>query len=133
MGRAITALTGPNRLSPKQEALALALASGATLQEAAGRHGVGLSTAKGWLADNPALRERVRELRRELTERAAGVLAEGMTEAAQALRRLLRSKSEAVQLKAAEALLAHGREQNSLADLQAEVDELRAATAGRQR
>lgn len=134
MGRAIVALSGPNQLAPKQEALALSLASGASLQEAVAKHGVGLSTAKEWLANCPELTARIRELRRGLTERAAGVLAEAMTEAALTLKRLCRSgKSEAIQLRAAEALLEHGREVNTLADLQAEIDELKAATQGRQR
>jgi HEAT repeat protein len=54
------------------------------------------------------------------------VLAAGMTEASWTLRQLLKSKSETVRLKAAEALLAHGRETNGLAELQADVEEQRA-------
>src|SRR5262245_38416188 len=116
MGRAIRALTGRNGpLAPKQEMLAMALASGSSLHEAARSNGVGLTTAKRWLSEQPAFAERVRELRREMTERAAGVLAEAMTEAALTLKRLCASKSESIQLKAAEALLTHGRESNELA------------------
>jgi transposase-like protein len=126
MGRAIKALSDSNGLPPKQELAALALASGGTLQEAAEQAGIGETTLKRWLAECLELRDRVRELRRGLTERAAGVLAEAMTTAARTLVRLCGSEDEGIQLKAAEALLAHGREANSLADLQAEVDELKA-------
>jgi hypothetical protein len=52
-----------------------------------------------------------------------------LTEVTCVLRQLLKSKSEYVRLKAAEAQLAHGREQTGLAELQAEVEELKAARA----
>jgi transposase-like protein len=132
MGRNIRAISGSNglaALNPKQEIAALALASGRTLQEAAQQADVGETTLKRWLADQPEMRDRVRELRRDLTDRAAGILAEAMTEAALTLKRLCHSKSEHVQLRAAEALLTHGREANGLADLQSEVDQLKALAA----
>jgi hypothetical protein len=131
MGRNIAALSGSKQLNPKQELLALSLASGSSLQDAVEKHGIGLSTAKEWLSDSPAFAARIRELRRQLTERAAGLLADAMADAALTLKKLLSSKSDAIRLRAAEALLAHGREANTLADLQAEVDELKAATAER--
>jgi hypothetical protein len=85
-------------------------------------------TVKRWLAEHPAFRLQVAALRRDLTERAAGVLAKGMIEAGVTLRRLLRSNSEAVRLKTAEALLAHGSGLNTLAVLQADVEELKRST-----
>jgi transposase-like protein len=112
----------------RQESAALLLASGASVAETARKTKVAEPTVWVWLR-LPAFKDRVRELRRDLTERAAGVLAAGMTEASWTLRQLLKSKSETVRLKAAEALLAHGREQTGLAELQADVEELKAARA----
>ncbi len=116
-------------VTPKQESAALLLASGRNIETAARLVGCAAMTVKRWLRDQPAFKERIRELRRDLTERAAGVLAAAMTDAAWTLRKLLKSKSESIRLKAAEALLTHGREQTGLAELQAEVDELKAARA----
>ena len=125
MGRAISAFNGPG-LSPKQEAAAVALASGCSLQKTAARAGVGETTLKRWLAEQPALRQRVRELRALLTDRAVGKLAAAMTAAARTLRQLcLESKSETVRLKAADSLLTHGAQLSALAELQAEVEELK--------
>jgi hypothetical protein len=107
--------------------VAVLLAGGSSIEKAARACGVAAVTVKLWLREKPAFKDRVRTIRRDLTERAAGVLAAGMTEASWTLRQLLKSKSEHVRLKAAEALLAHGREQNGLAELQADVEELKAA------
>jgi hypothetical protein len=133
MGRAISAFNGPG-LSPKQEAAAVALASGCSLQKTAARAGVGETTLKRWLAEQPALRQRVRELRALLTDRAVGKLAAAMTAAARTLRQLcLKSKSETVRLKAADSLLTHGSQLSALAELQAEVEELKSNLPGRRR
>jgi len=133
MGRTISAFNGPG-LTPRQEAAAVALASGCSLQKTAARTGVGETTLKRWLAEQPALRRRVRELRRELTDQAAGRLAEAMTVAADTLRELCVSgKSEAIRLKAADSLLAHGTGINTLAELQADVAELKGALPRRGR
>jgi hypothetical protein len=111
------------------EALALALASGQTLRAAAEAAGVAERTAARRQAD-PAFRRRVAALRAELVERALGKLADGMADAAAALRALLAADSEAVRLGAARALLELGvklREavelEQRLATLEAELGE----------
>jgi hypothetical protein len=53
-----------------------------------------------------------------------------MVEAAEALKGLLLSQSEAIRLKAAEAILRCGHELNLLLQLQADVMELKAASGG---
>lgn len=111
MGRAISAFNGTEMgaLPPKQEAVALGLAAGQALGEAARKAGVGETTVKRWLAECPALVRRVTEIRGEMTARALGRLIDGMTSAADTLGYLCRQgKSEMVRLGAARALLELG-------------------------
>jgi hypothetical protein len=97
-----------DRVSPRQEAVALALAAGYTIEAAAPRGQCAVPTVKGWLATQPAFKRRIAELRAEMTERALGKLADAMSEAADTLVRLcVRGKTEGIRLKAAEALLTH--------------------------
>ena len=69
------------------DALALALAAGDSIAEAAAKAGMGERTAYRWLAD-PALRQRIQTLRGDMVGRALGRMAAGMTEAADVLRAL---------------------------------------------
>jgi hypothetical protein len=86
------------------ESLALAVATGQTLRDAAGLAGVAERTATRRWAE-PEFRRRVAELRGELVGRALGKLADGMNDAAQTLHKLLKAKSEAVRLGACRGLL----------------------------
>ena len=89
------------------EALALAVAAGQTLRNAAVAVGVSERTAARRWAD-PAFRCRVSQLRGEMVQRSLGRLADGVTEAADVLRQLLAAESEAVRLGAARSLLELG-------------------------
>jgi hypothetical protein len=89
------------------DALALALAAGKTARDAAAELGVGERTVARRLAD-PGFRLRVNTLRGEMTQRAAGRLADGMATAADTLRGLLNAESDAVKLGAARSLLELG-------------------------
>src|SRR5262245_58634963 len=89
------------------EALALAVATGQTLRDAAQTAGVGERTAARRWSD-PAFRCRVAELRADLVRRSLGRLADAMTEAADVLRCLLQAQSESVRLGAARSLLELG-------------------------
>jgi hypothetical protein len=104
-----------------------------SIEAAARKSGCAAVTVKLWLRERPAVRVRVRWLRAQATERALGLLVDGMAEAAQTLRRLLRSKSEAMRLKACDSLLTHGAQLSALAELQAEVEELKSNLPGRRR
>lgn len=120
-------------LSPRQEAVALGVASGLTLAAAARKVRVGIPTAKRWSSTLPAFRQRVQELRGELTSRGLGLLLAAQEDAATTLRDLLcaqGSKGEAVRLGAAKAtfeLAARLRETTELDALRAELTELKAA------
>lgn len=90
------------------DALALALASGRTLRDAAAAAGVAERTATRRWAD-PAFRRRVAGLRADMVGRALGHLADGMSEAADVLRQLLAAGTPpAVRLGACRALLELG-------------------------
>src|SRR5262245_5402507 len=99
--------TRSGTLTPKQEAVALALASGHTIRQAAGLCCAGERTIKRWLTD-PAFRRRVTELQAEAVKRATATMGDTMTEAADVLRQLLAARSERVRLGAARSLLELG-------------------------
>jgi hypothetical protein len=88
--------------------VALALASGRSLREAAGECHTGETTIKRWLAEQAFVR-RIGQLRAEMTSQALGRLVENMVSAADTLGFLTRkARSESVRLGAARALLELG-------------------------
>jgi hypothetical protein len=105
--------------------LALALATGHTLCDAARCAGVGERTAARRWAD-PAFRRRVGELRGEMAGRALGKMADGMADAADGLRRLLAAESESVRLGACRALLELGTKLRKSVELEARLAALEA-------
>src|SRR5262249_27813394 len=88
----------------REDALAVGLAAGQTLRDAANAAGIGERTATRRWAD-PGFRRRVAELRAGAVERATGRMGDTMTEAADMLRRLLKAESESVRLGACRAVL----------------------------
>lgn len=111
-------------LSPRQEAVAVSLATGATLPQAAKASGVGLRTIERWLKEQPALSRRVIELRTEMTARALGQMTEGMVYAAKTLRRLLYAKSETIRLGAARAVIELGVKLRESVEMEARLTAL---------
>jgi hypothetical protein len=105
------------------EALALALASGKTARDAAAEIGIGERTVARRLAD-PMFRQRVHVLRGQMVTRALGRMADGMSEAADTLRGLLKAESEAVQLGAARSLLELGCKLREAVELEERVTAL---------
>jgi hypothetical protein len=105
------ALSGPENapLAPRQEAAALALATGCTIGEAAKRSGAGARTIKTWNTNDPRFGDRISELRAEMTGQALGRLTDGMTKAASTLQNLLDAKSESIRLGAARTSLELGQ------------------------
>jgi hypothetical protein len=114
------------------EALALALASGLTVEAAAARAGVSARTAYRRRAD-PAFQQHAAELRAEMVQRAVGQLADGMADAAARLRELLRAEGESVCLGAARALLELGVKLRESTELQERLAALEARDKGRAR
>jgi hypothetical protein len=107
------------------EALALAVASGQTLRDAAPAAGVSERTAARRMAD-PDFRFRVADLRGEMVRRSLGRMADGMSEAADVLRKLLAAESESVRLGAARSMLELGLKLREAVDLAEQVTELKA-------
>src|SRR5437870_3553232 len=99
-------------------ALLLAMAEGRTVREAASVANVSERTATRRLAD-PDFHRRVVEARAEMMARALGKLADGMAEAADALRQLLGAKSESVRLGAARSILELGNKLRESAEIEA--------------
>ena len=114
--------TSRNELQPKQESAALALASGANLDEAARQSGAGMSTIKTWMYTQPAFNQRVNDLRAEMTRQALGKLVENMTSAADTLGYLSRkSKSESIRLRASQAIIELGVKLRDSVELEARI------------
>jgi hypothetical protein len=112
-----------DELTPKQEAAAVAMAGGATYEQAAEASGAAAPTIKTWAATVPAFRQRISALRAELSARVMGRITAGMCTAIDTLERLCASGKEGTQLKAAEALLTHGTALTEVAELKARMDE----------
>ena len=107
------------------EALALAMAQGRTLRDAAQGAGVAERTATRRWADAD-FRRRVAELRADMVQRSLGRMADGMADAADVLRQLLTAGTPpAVRLGAARSLLELGvklRESTELEERLAELE-----------
>lgn len=119
--------TADGGLPARQEQVALHLASGRTIVEAARRTKTGVSTVKHWLAEQPAFRERIARLRAELTGQALGRLTDAMSSAADCLRQLLRAKQEAVRLGAARAIIELGAKLREQVELEERLAALESA------
>jgi transposase-like protein len=123
----------PGALSPKQEAAALALASGRTVEAAAREAGCGGRTIRTWMAAVPEFPRRVTGLRSEMTSAALGRLLDGMASAADTLAYLSRKgKSQQTRYLAARAVLELGpklRESTELADRVAALEAAQAEQA----
>jgi hypothetical protein len=100
--------------------LVAALASGATLQQAAEAAGVHRRTVSRRNVD-PAFRQRVQAMRAEMIGQALGRMADGMTEAADTLRSLLQAEGESVRLGAARAMLELGVKLRDAVELEARI------------
>jgi hypothetical protein len=111
------------------EMLALALAGGATVRDAAAAAGIGERTATRRMAD-AAFRQRVGQLRAEMTGRALGKLSDGMAEAVDVLRQLLATGTPpTVRLGACRAMLELGVRLRENVELEERIAALEAATA----
>jgi hypothetical protein len=99
------------------DALLLALAAGQTVRDAARAAGIGERTATRRLTD-PSFRRRLVELRADMVNRALGKIADGMSDAAATLRKLLKAKGESVRLGACRAMLELGVKLRESVDLE---------------
>jgi hypothetical protein len=111
------------------EALAAHLATGETVQGAAGAAGVSERTAFRRLT-SPAFRQRVEELRREAVARAVGSLADSSSAAARRLAQLVASADERVALGAARATLELTLRAIDVPELERRVAELKKSLGG---
>ena len=115
----------------KDVVLAMALAAGATVVEAAEQGGVCRRTVERRLADL-AFRRIISDLRGQLIGHAVGRMAQHMTRAADALVGLLDVDKPAVRLRAARAVLSLGLRLHDSIDLAERVRELEEELAQKQ-
>ncbi|HEY7310273.1 MAG TPA: hypothetical protein VH643_12995 [Gemmataceae bacterium] len=103
------------------EQLLMALACGATVDNAARQAGISPATAYRRLAD-PAFGQRLQQLRGDMVSRTAGTLTAAASEAVRTLLELLKNPtSSAVRLGAARAVLEIGMRLREMTDLEARL------------
>jgi hypothetical protein len=115
-------------LTPRQHAAVLALLGRPTIQEAAAKAKVSEKTLHGWLKD-PAFRRSYRRARQAQLEQTLAGLGPAAAEAVAALRQALKDGSPGVKVAAAKEILSQAVGAQAVADLAAEVEELRADLA----
>ena len=116
-------------LSGRQTSAILALLTTKTLADAAKKAGVGESTLREWMAQ-PAFAAKLRTARGEVIDRTVTALVRVSLQAVAELERNLDPKKPPeVQVRAAKALLDQLVKVVALADLQSQVDDLRAQMA----
>lgn len=125
-----------SELTARQERAVLALLAEPSVSAAAAAAAaadVPESTLYRWLSD-PPFRNRLRSARREVFDRGFDALARSSAEAVEALRRALTCGKPNVEVRAALGILDRVMRVAALADLAAEVEELRAelGQAGRE-
>jgi hypothetical protein len=112
-----------------EDALLLALACGASVDQAARQCGLSTRTVYRRLAE-PSFRQRLQALRGDMVSRTAGTLTAAATEAVRTLLELLKSStSDAVRLGAARAVLEIGIKVREVADLEERLAALEKAAA----
>lgn len=97
-----------------------AIASGKTAEEAAALSGVSVRTVHRRLA-NPKFKARIGRVRQTLFETILGRIADGMTEAADTLRSLLKAEGDGIKLQAAKAILEQGIRMRDVVELGARL------------
>jgi hypothetical protein len=117
--------TRPGNRDGRKAILAVALASGRTLKQAAAAAGVSERTASKWHTD-PQFKGRVLALRGEVVSRALGRVTASLTAAANTLRKLLESGNDAIRLGAAKSIIDAALRLREANDLQQQLDDLRA-------
>ena len=117
------------RWTSKQEHVALLIASGKSIKDAAAECGAGERTAHTWLKD-PGYRSLIAELRGRLLNQAMGKLADAAGEAIEVLRASLRDVNPNIRLRAAVSVLdgmmkmyPHVELAEQLVDIQGRLDE----------
>ena len=105
------------------DVLALAIAQGKTWADASTLANVSARTVAR-RQDDPTFRRRIDHIRADMVHRAVGKMADGMVEAAETLRALLKAKSEAIRLSAARAILELSCKLRESTELAAKVAEL---------
>jgi hypothetical protein len=107
----------------KKSLLAMALASGISITDAAEQAGVCRKTVQRYLA-KPAFRRLVARYRNELISTALGRMADGMTRAADAIAGLLDEKDPAIRLRAARAMVTLGQRLRDSVDVTDRIHEI---------
>ena len=112
-------------LTARQEKVAAALASGSTKAQASRECRVSTVTIWVWMKQ-PAFKERIEELRKELNNRVLGLLAEAAATAVLTLRNVAESsESEPIKVDAADRILKHhtgSRQQEQLDKIEERLD-----------
>jgi len=115
--------SGNRSRASADDLIVAALAAGQTMQEAAEAAGVSSRTVSRRL-DDDVFKQRIQAIRAEMIGQAVGRMANGMSDAADMLRKLLKAKSESVRLGACRAMLELGAKLRETVELEARIAQL---------
>lgn len=122
--------TGKTGRSPTRDLAASLLAGGATFKDAAAGAQMGERTLRRWFAEDADFRSEVATLRAAMVSAAAGRLADGMTEAADVLRKLMTNEDANVRLKAAAKVVELGLKVRNQDEIEERLAAVESAIAG---
>jgi hypothetical protein len=111
-------------VTPSMEAVAVALAAGYSLEEAAEKGRRTVPTVKLWLRTKPEFKRRIAELREDLTDRTLGLLAAASADAVKTLTGLLTDESGALRHRASDSLLGHALKYREVEELKGQLQSL---------
>jgi AcrR family transcriptional regulator len=123
---------GANGRQNADTVLIAALASGITVEDAAARTKVGVTTVYRRLKDE-AFRQHVRDVRAEILGRSVGRLSDATVAAVETLRQLLTAEGDQVKLGAARAILDQVVRLREHTDIEERLAALESAAAGLER
>ncbi len=116
----------PSSLDPRFEPLAVAVAGGDTIKDAAEKTGIPLSTAYH-TSSGEAFKQRVLSLRSEVTQQALGQMTDGLVTAVVTIKALMAETNEPkIRLDAAKAMLANHAALAGVAELRERIERLEA-------
>ena len=121
----------PNVPSDKRTLLALALAAGTPVGEAADQAGICRKTVQRWLA-KPAFRRLVSRLRGQMLATALGYMSDNMTRAARTVAALLDAPEPHIRLRAARTLMNFGLRFRESVDVTDHIHQLERELARKQ-
>ena len=119
-----------SNLTPRQEKAIAALLECNTIKAAAKKTGVSDTALRNWLRDDELFKARYSDALQEIANQSIKELSKNAKEACETLKRNLKCKVPAVEVRAAVAILDKVLSSQIIADMQSQIEELRGLLNG---